>query len=142
MKLKLISIFGLLFLSFTASALSSDPLMDMSVENTQANAKLGYLLKTYQSDPSVENRAAVEHELASMKRLDAIFTGITQELHLDLTATSSKIDFDCYKKRMEMYAEKCGRLTDYGLKYAKTILMTCGNGVSDDSFETVLNKYC
>jgi len=135
--------FACLFV-FTASALASstDPISNISIDDSNRNAKLAYLVRRYQADPSEENKQAVEEELASMHRLDAIFGGMTQELGLNLEAGPQRIDFDCYKKRMEIYQNLCGRLTDYGLKFAKNIQMTCSQNVADAQFENVLKKLC
>jgi len=77
-----------------------------------------------------------------MHKFDSIFNGMTQQLGIDMTLSDSAIDFDCYRKRMELFQTKCGRLSAYALKYAKNILMTCSQGVNDASFENTLTKLC
>jgi len=141
MKTTLIFI-SIFILAATALSNEQDPLMNISVEDTQTNSKLAYLVQKYKANPSADNKQAVEQELDSMHKFDSIFGGMTQQLGLDMSATAPKIDFDCYKKRMELFQTKCGALSAYGLKYAKNILMTCNQGVSDSSFENTLNNLC
>ena len=128
--------------STLASPTSTDPISNISIDDSNRNAKLAYLVRRYQADPSEENKQAVEEELTSMHRLDSIFGGMTQELGLNVEAGVQRIDFDCYKKRMEIYQNICGRLTDYGLHFAKNIQMTCSQNVADTQFENALKKLC
>jgi len=60
-----------------------------------------------------------------MKRLDTTFGRIEKELGLSEVNEVENINFDCLRKTVDSYEMKCGKLSDYGLKYVKTLAKAC-----------------
>lgn len=64
-------------------------------------------------------------EMMDMQRLDDIFFHVQTELGLSGQYSPEKMNYDCMRRVMDNHTEKCGRLSDYGLRYAKFYAEAC-----------------
>jgi hypothetical protein len=67
----------------------------------------------------------MKEEMASMQRIDSIFSKIARNLRLKGKYEAEQINFDCLRPTMEAYEKQCGRLSDYGLIYVKYFAEAC-----------------
>jgi len=56
-----------------------------------------------------------------MKRYDTTFNNFSSKLYLDGQFDEKNIKFECLKPAVELYEAKCGKFSDYGLKYVRTL---------------------
>lgn len=54
-----------------------------------------------------------------MQRVDDIFFYLSQKLKLTGEYSPRHMNYDCMRAVMDNHTEKCGRLSDYGLMFAK-----------------------
>jgi len=92
--------------------------------------KLHYLQSQHQLHGTQESLEALIEEELSIQRYDTMFSNMAEEFNLDVNAPVEHINFDCLKLRVQMYEEMCGKFSDYGLKYVRTIQYTCAQGVA------------
>jgi legumain len=104
--------------------------------------KLHYLANQHQLHQTRETLAALHEEELSIQQYDNIFTGLAEQFELNVNAPVKDIKFDCLKQRVNFYEDICGKFTDYGLKYVRTIQYTCAQGVSDVDFELAVLSAC
>jgi len=104
--------------------------------------KLDYLLSQYQRKPSEKALGELQEEVDSIDKLDATFNSLKTQLKLDVSQKVKDIDFKCLKQRMHMYKDMCGRLSDYGLQYAKYIHFSCVQNTDIYDFERILATHC
>jgi len=136
--------------NFEANGNSHQPLVEKPKEDfgfggvrvSSRMMKLDFMSARYEREQSQEAMSDLFEEMDSIKRLDRTFAGMKEELGLDVSGTVKDIDFKCLKERMYMYREMCGRLSDYGLKYAKYIHFSCAQNTDIYDFENVLVRYC
>lgn len=64
-------------------------------------------------------------EINSMKRLDSIFDKFNDALALEGDHEVENINFDCLKHVVETYEAKCGKFSDYGLKFVRNFARAC-----------------
>lgn len=57
--------------------------------------------------------------MLDMQRHDNIFAKLSSRLHLTGDYSPRTMNYDCMRAVMNNHQEKCGRLSDYGLMYAK-----------------------
>lgn len=62
-----------------------------------------------------------------MQKIDSSFVNLVEKFNLDGNYNVEKLDNDCMRAVLADYEEKCGRLTDYGLIYAKYFAQACEN---------------
>lgn len=114
-------------------------------ENTKVDSryvKLHYLQNQHKVSGSYESYQEVLEEEASIQNYDRIFSGVAQEFDLDVNAEVKDINFDCLKQRVSLYEEMCGKFSDYGLQYIRTIHNTCSQGVSLNQFQDAVLRGC
>jgi legumain len=87
--------------------------------------QLQSLSAIYARDHTPEVFQKMMEEMASMQRYDNAFKHFDGQLQLNGEYDSANINFDCYREVMQAHEEQCGRLSDYGLKYAKNMVEAC-----------------
>lgn len=60
-----------------------------------------------------------------MQRVDDIFFYLSQKLKLTGEYSPRHMNYDCMRAVMDNHTEKCGRLSDYGLMFAKYYAEAC-----------------
>jgi len=89
--------------------------------------KLHYLYNKVMSDSSAENHKALQEELDHRMKVDSIFAEAFP-LHMEAVknnTTPLPTEFDCYRKLIATYEDKCERMDDYSLKYMKAFVAEC-----------------
>lgn len=71
-----------------------------------------------------------------MQRIDHVFFHLIDELDLDGHYSPRHMNYECMRTVMDHHEQKCGRLSDYGLKYAKYFADACERYPS----QTILKK--
>ena len=67
----------------------------------------------------------MREEMKEMQRLDDIFFYLSQKLKLRGEYSPRHMKYDCMRAVMDNHTEKCGRLSDYGLIFAKYYAEAC-----------------
>lgn len=64
--------------------------------------------------------------------------------HMDRPGSGKPVvdDFDCLRGMMNHWEEKCGRVTDYSMKYSRTFANLCNDGFSVDEFAASAADVC
>lgn len=81
--------------------------------------KLQQLAAIYSRERTAESLEEMTAEIMSMKHFDNIFSSLSSSLSLTGKYNAADINFSCLKPVMEEYENKCGHLSDYGLKYVR-----------------------
>ena len=63
--------------------------------------------------------------MLDMQRLDSIFSKLGSRLHVTGDYSPRTMNYDCMRKVMDNHTNNCGRLSDYGLIYAKYYAEAC-----------------
>lgn len=64
-------------------------------------------------------------EMKDMQRHDKIFHHLQEKLDLSGAYSPQNMNYDCMRALMDNHTEQCGRLSDYGLMYAKYYAEAC-----------------
>lgn len=89
--------------------------------------KIKILTETYKRERTPEALKEMREEMMDMQRLDDIFYHVQTELSLSGVYSPAKMNYDCMRAVMDNHTEQCGRLSDYGLRYAKLYAEACEN---------------
>lgn len=93
-------------------------------------------------EPTTENHQALAVELAHRMKMDKIFEEAFPA-HMEGIKNGAKYlptDFECYKNLMNKFEEKCEKLDDYSLKYAKAFVQECETNTYKEGLESSLAK--
>lgn len=63
--------------------------------------------------------------MKSMQRIDDIFFYLAQVLKLTGEYSPRHMNYECMRAVMDNHTDKCGRLSDYGLMFAKYYAEAC-----------------
>ena len=63
--------------------------------------------------------------MRDMQRQDDIFYHLQKEFALTGTYSPRHMKYECMRAVMDNHTQKCGRLSDYGLRYAKYYAEAC-----------------
>lgn len=91
------------------------------------DVQLHYRYTNVMRNPTKENHQALADEIANRMKVDQTFEAAFPH-HMDLVKSGGKVlptDFECYKNLMNKFEEKCFKLDDYSLKYAKALVAEC-----------------
>jgi len=91
------------------------------------DVQLHYLYNKVITDPSTENQQALADEIDHRMKMDKMFEELFPH-HMEAVKSGAKIlptDFECYRTLIESFEEKCEKLDDYSLKYAKAFVAEC-----------------
>merc|ERR1712086_307721 len=105
--------------------------------------KLHYYYNKVMVNPTPENHAALQAEIAHRVSVDAIFDKIFDAEHMEKVRageTAQIQNFDCYRSMIETFEEKCEKLDDYSLKYAKAFVQECETNTVMNGLESSLAK--
>lgn len=110
--------------------------------------KLHYLINWHSQNMTNESMNELNEEIMSRKLFDDMFTNI-QSVHENLPIAQDT-DFDCYKNLINHFEEKCGKFSDYGMKYMRSFYDICfyatsGEGESIDMIsdaKALVNEAC
>ena len=89
--------------------------------------QLHYLYNNVMRSPTPENHKALSDEVAHRMKIDKIFEEAFPA-HMEGIKNGAKYlptDFECYRNLMNVFEEKCEKLDDYSLKYAKAFVAEC-----------------
>lgn len=67
----------------------------------------------------------MREEMMDMQRHDNIFHHVQQDLKLSGQYSPRHMNYTCMRAVMDNHTEQCGRLSDYGLMYAKFYAEAC-----------------
>jgi len=67
----------------------------------------------------------MREEMREMQRIDDIFFNVIHKLKLTGNYSARHMKYDCMRAVMDNHTEKCGRLSDYGLMFAKYYAEAC-----------------
>jgi len=79
------------------------------------------------TEPTQENYDGLNNEIAHRMKVDKIFE-TAFPAHMDAIKNGSKVlptDFECYRKMIAQYEDKCEPISDYTLKYLKAFVAEC-----------------
>lgn len=63
--------------------------------------------------------------MQDMQRLDDIFYDLIQKFKLTGNYSARHMNYECMRTVMDNHTNKCGRLSDYGLTFAKYYAEAC-----------------
>ena len=89
---------------------------------------LHYYYNLVMTDPTPENHAALQAEIAHRVEVDALFEKMFGVEFMEKVRSGDFADvedFDCYRSMISTYEEKCQKLDDYSLKYARAFVEEC-----------------
>lgn len=90
----------------------------------QRDAQLQFLMRQYQSNPTMENLVALEQEIATTKRFNQVFSVIKAQFGLT-GVTAAETNFDCYKSAVKALETRFGKANDYALKNFRYLFEYC-----------------
>jgi len=91
------------------------------------DVKLHWLYNNVMADPSTENHKALQDEINHRMKVDKIFEEAFPK-HIEAVrkaTTPLPTEFECYRKLITAYEEKCMEVSDYTLKYFKAFVAEC-----------------
>lgn len=80
----------------------------------------------------------MREEMVLMQKFDHIFTHVQEEFHLTGNYNPYNINHECLRETMEIFQQKCGRFSDYGLFYVKFLAEAC-ESVSSSAIESIID---
>jgi legumain len=105
-----------------------------------------YRLYYYKMRMENENSLTAEEEYYKELEAQAItlahFNLFNEWFHLPERNQSDKLDFDCYRKVMKIYDEKCGLEMDRDFKYMTHLANFCTRGIDVSEAEKAFSKIC
>lgn len=87
--------------------------------------KIQILTEIYKREKTSEAEKEMREEMIDMQRHDNIFSPLIKRLHLTGDYEPRAMNYECMRSVMDNHTEKCGRLSDYGLTYAKYYAEAC-----------------
>ena len=107
------------------------------------DASLHHYFSKYQDSGSHEHALKVQKELSERMTVDHIFKQFENLLELGEEESTSVYDEDCLKAAVEHYEEKCGKFSDYSLKYVNRLAKACEKAIPYDLiFHTIQSLNC
>jgi legumain len=91
------------------------------------DVQLHYKYNNVMREPTPENHQALADEIAHRMKIDKIFQEAFPA-HMEAIKNGATIlptDFECYRNLMAAFEEKCEKMDDYSLKYAKALVAEC-----------------
>lgn len=107
--------------------LSEDAIRKNEFAIDSRDIQLHYRYAAVMRDPTPENHQALAAEIAHRMKVDKIFEEAFPA-HMEAIKKGAEIlptDFECYRNLIAKYEEKCEKLDDYSLKYAKAFVAEC-----------------
>ena len=107
------------------------------------DVKLHYFYNKVMKNPTPENHAALQAEIAHRVEVDALFDKMFDAEHMELVRagkTANVQNFDCYRSMIDTFEEKCEKFDDYSLKYAKAFVQECETNTYKLGLESSLAK--
>ena len=92
--------------------------------NSRTN-KLQSLSALYARERSHAVFQEMMEEMADMQRYDSSFNRLSVRLGLTGSYNDKDLQSECIKETFEKYEQKCGRFSDYGLKYVSNFAEAC-----------------
>jgi len=105
--------------------------------------KLHYYYNKVMVNPTPENHQNLQAEIAHRVEVDAIFDRIFDAEHMEKVRageTAQIHNFDCYRSMINTFEERCQKLDDYSLKYAKAFVHECETKTYMEGLESSLAK--
>jgi len=105
--------------------------------------KLHYYYNKVMTNPTPENHAALQAEIAHRVEVDALFDKIFDAQHMERVRagdTAQIKNFDCYRSMIDTFESKCQKLDDYSLKYAKAFVEECETVTYKEGLDASLAK--
>ena len=105
--------------------------------------KLHYFYNKVMTNPTPENHAALQAEIAHRVAVDALFDKMFDAHTMEKVRagnTAQIKNFDCYRSMIDTFEEKCQKLDDYSLKYAKAFVEECETVTYKEGLGASLSK--
>lgn len=87
--------------------------------------KIKILSEIYKREKTTEALEEMRAEMAEMQQLDDTFYHLQHSLKLTGEYSPRHMNYECMRAVMDNHTEQCGRLSDYGLRYAKFYAEAC-----------------
>lgn len=108
--------------------------IDSSIDSRYVKIKI--LTQIYKREGTIQAEKEMIEEMKEMQRLDNIFSRLGARLHVTGDYEPRIMNYQCMRAVMDNHTEKCGRLSDYGLIYAKYYAEACERY----SIEKIINE--
>jgi len=110
-------------------------LLQHRIENSEGSQKKLFELKLREE---VKERNRTDNIFRALNKFGESFaTGLVPNLKMD-----NNFDWDCYKTAIESVENRCGKFTDYSLKYAKNLAIMCASGIKSKDITRAARKIC
>jgi len=123
-----------------ASTTVDDELKERSSVSSRDNT-FSYLSTVVLNEPTEENYNALKEHLEHRSRLDSIMKKLFP-VHLEAQNNGTLppvTDFDCYRDLIDHFEVKCGKFSDYSLKYAGLLAAECSQSTNEDIKAEITN---
>lgn len=97
--------------------------IDMAKAVDSRDIKLQYLIHKHAREMTNDSMADLNQEILERKLFDDIFEKI-RVLHADVSRADDT-DFDCYKTMINFFEGQCGKFSEYGMKYMRSLYDIC-----------------
>jgi legumain len=111
------------------------------------DVKLHYLMNLYKRDSTWQTADDLMAEIIDRQRHDELMSSFASHVqphaaeHL-MKAAPEKINFECLEGSVVAFETYCHKLSDYGLKYVRTLANACNTGITVEEVETFFNSQC
>ena len=106
------------------------------------NYNIEILRMKVEENNDIEDEIKYYEEITQEMRVIKIFEKFNNYFNLPERNYDDEIDYDCYRKVVNFYREKCGLSTDRDFKFMKYIANFCTLGISLNEAEQAFNKIC
>ena len=118
---------------------------NLEEKNTRINNEK-YRLEWYRLQAEQRNDVESENEyyeeVAAEGRVTKLFDIFNRWFELPQRNYEEKVDFDCYRKVVKAYKNKCGMLIDRDFKFMTHIANFCTKGISPKKAKQAFEKLC
>ena len=114
--------------------------INFKINNEYYNIEI--LRMKVEENNDIEDEIKYYEELSQEMRVIQIFEKFNNYFNLSQRNFDDEIDFECYRKVVNCYKEKCGLSIDRDFKFMKYIANFCTQGIIVNEAEVAFTKIC
>ncbi len=123
--------FARLFASFSVKHEETCPKKSHSTVSSR-DATLHHYMAKYQDTGSHEHALKVQSELSHRMTMDHVFKQFEEKLGLSEEDDDNVAETGCLRAAINNFENKCGRLSDYSLKFVSHFVKACNKSLPYD----------
>jgi len=104
--------------------------------------KLNFLITQHSRKMTVQSMQALNKEILIRRTYDQVFGIITSAFPIETAVDADDTDFDCYRSITSEFYVNCGDITNYGMRYMRTLYNLCSGEFDKQLFSKKIHEAC